>query len=77
MKKQAINKISKVTNKYITPVIQVVIALIATAVLLGLAYKGAKGYLIDIQPDQQTIGAIIVVVLLAYAIATGFKRIFK
>lgn len=77
MKNKTTKLASKVTNKYIMPVLQVVIAIISVAVLLGLAYKGAKGYLIDIQPEQQTVGAIMIVVLLAYAIATGFKRITK
>lgn len=74
------SRIVKVTSKVITkltPILQVIIALAALAIILGLAVKGAGLYLGDITPDQKLLASVVIVVLLAYAIATGFKRLLK
>jgi len=73
---KTVNVTSKVISK-LTPALQVIIALLALMVILGLAVKGASGYLGDITADQKLIASVVIVVLLAYAIATGFKRLVK
>lgn len=65
---------SKVTSK-IAPALQVLIAIGALTVLLGLAVKGAQSYLINIDEMQRLIAAVVVVCLLGYSIATGIKKI--
>lgn len=77
MKKQE-NKVvktaSKVTSK-IAPALQVLIAIGALVVLLGLAVKGAAQFLDNVSDEQKIVAAIVVVVLLAYSIATGLRKI--
>ena len=73
---KTVNVTSKVISK-LTPALQVIIALAALVIILGLAVKGASGYLGDITHDQKLIASIVVVILLAYCIATGFRKILK
>ncbi len=78
MKKQSkfVNTASKVTSK-IAPALQVLIAIGALVVLLGLAVKGAAQYLDNVSEEQKIVAAIVVVVLLAYSVATGLRKIIK
>lgn len=73
---KVVNVTSKVISK-VTPALQVIIALLALMVILGLAVKGASGYLGDITADQKLIASVVIVVLLAYATATGLRRLLK
>lgn len=80
MKKQESSKFVKVTAKVtskITPVLQVIIAIGALIVLLGLAVKGAGQYLDNVSEEQKVVAAVVVVVLLTYSVATGLKKIIK
>ncbi len=75
-KSKAVKVTSSAINK-LTPALQVIIALAALVIILGLAVKGASGYLGDITHDQKLLASVVIVVLLAYAIATGLKRLLK
>lgn len=68
--------VSKIISK-VTPVLQVIIALLALMILLGLAVKGAGSYLSNIDDKEKLMAAVVIVVLLAYSIGTGLKRIVK
>ena len=75
--KKAIEWMKALVTSYVFPFIQVVLALLALTIILGLAYKGARVYLSDINETQRTIAAIVAVVLLSYCVSTGLKRIFS
>lgn len=75
--KQATKFVVNKFNAWVLPVLEVVGAFAAVAILLGLAYKGSQEYLASMSDDAKKIVAVLIVAGLAYITAIGFKRIVK
>lgn len=75
--KQATKFVVNKFNSWVLPVLEVVGAFAAVAILLGLAYRGSQEYLASMSDDAKKIVAVLIVAGLAYITAIGFKRIVK